>query len=74
MVCDSETKESSLLADSIDEWRDILLYDEDSVLYNFDESRQNKILECILKVQISKFNKPQEYLDEWYRFLEEEMM
>ena len=74
MACDSETKTSSLLADSIYEWRDILLYDEDSVLYNFDESRQNKILECILRVQISKFNKPQEYLDEWYRFLEEEMM
>ena len=74
LICDSSTEEEAESADSIEEWKDVFLYAHDSLLASFDTFNQNTAIECILKEQIERYNKPAEYLDTWNKFLKKEVM
>lgn len=74
LVCTPTIKKETEEAKSIDEWRDILIYANQSILAELDESSQNRAIECILREQIQRFGKPVEYLDTWEKFLKGEVM
>lgn len=61
-------------ADSIEEWKNVLIYANNSALADLDEQDQNTAVECILREQIERFGKPSEYLDTWSSFLKGEVM
>ena len=61
-------------AESIEEWKNVFLYSGNSGIADLDEMSQNTIIECILREQIERFNKPKEYLETWYSFLRGEVM
>lgn len=74
LVCDSLTEKEAENADSIEEWKNVFVYAQDSLLAEFDSSNQNKAIECILREQIERYNKPTEYLDTWNEFIRKEVM
>lgn len=61
-------------ADSIEEWKNVLVYANNSALADLNEQDQNVAVECILREQIERFGKPSEYLDTWRKFLKREVM
>ena len=73
IVCTSEIEKEAERADSIEEWKNILIYSEDSITSDFDESEQNRIVECILREQIARYDKPDEYLETWHKFIKGEV-
>ena len=74
LICDSTVEKEAENVDSIEEWRDVFLYAQDALLASFDSFNQNKAIECILREQIERYNKPIEYLDTWNEFLKKEVM
>ena len=74
LICDSTVEKEAENVDSIEEWRDVFLYAQDALLASFDSFNQNKAIECILREQIERYNKPVEYLDTWNEFLKKEVM
>ena len=74
LICDPLTEKEAENVDSIEEWREVFLYAQDSLLAGLDAFNQNKAIECILREQIEKYNKPVEYLDTWNEFVKKEMM
>lgn len=74
LICDPSTEKEAENVDSIEEWREVFLYAQDSLLAGLDAFNQNKAIECILREQIEKYNKPVEYLDTWNEFVKKEMM
>lgn len=61
-------------ADSIEEWKNTFVYAEKSVIADLDEEKQNQVVECILREQIARHDKPDEYLETWYKFLKGEVL
>ena len=61
-------------AESIDEWKNAFLYSENSKVADLDEANQNQIIECILRAEIERYDKPDEYLETWYRYKRGEVL
>ena len=74
LICSPSIEKEAEEADSIEEWKNVLIYANNSALTDLDEQDQNTAIECILREQIERFGKPSEYLDTWSRFLKEEVM
>jgi hypothetical protein len=74
LVCNSSTEKESENVDSIEEWRNVFVYAQDSLLADLDTLKQNKAIECILREQIERYEKPAEYLNTWNEFLKKEVM
>lgn len=74
LVCNSLTEKESENVDSIEEWRNVFVYAQDSLLADLDALKQNKAIECILREQIERYEKPAEYLNTWNEFLKKEVM
>lgn len=69
LVCSPTMEKEADEADSIEDWRNIFVYASNSPLTDLSESEQNAAVECILREQIHRFDKPVEYLDIWDKFL-----
>lgn len=74
MIVTPEIEHEADNADSIGEWRDVFVYEGDSLAAELSEKQQNLVVECILREQISRYNKPDEYLETWYKFTKEEVI
>lgn len=74
LICNSLTEKESENVDSIEEWRNVFVYAQDSLLADLDTLKQNKAIECILREQIERYEKPAEYLNTWNEFLKKEVM
>lgn len=74
LICSPSIEKEAEEADSIEEWKNVLIYANNSALANLDEQEQNTAIECILREQIERFGKPSEYLDTWSSFLKGEVM
>lgn len=72
LVCDPSTEKEAESADSLEEWREIFVCAQGSLLADFDAVYQNRAVECILQEQIERYHKPKEYLDTWREFLQKE--
>ena len=72
LICDPITEKEAENVDSIEEWKNVFLNVQDSLLASFDVPDQNKAVECILCEQILRYNKPAEYLNAWHKFLQGE--
>lgn len=73
MVCDPETKRIADESDNLDEWKNTIIFKENSIVSDLDENIQNTILKCIINEQIERFNSPREYLDIWDEYVREEV-
>lgn len=60
-------------ADSIIEWKNAFLFADGSVVADLPEKVQNVVAECILREQIERYDKPDEYLEIWYKHIREEV-
>ena len=40
----------------------------------FNENEQNVIVECILREQVARYDKPDEYLETWQKYIRGEVM
>lgn len=69
LTCSPSVEKEADEADSIEEWKNALVFANESVLSDLDEQDQNIAVECILREQIKRFGRPEEYLDTWNRFL-----
>lgn len=74
LTCTPSVVKEAEEADSIEEWKNVLVYANDSALADLDEQKQNMAVECILREQIERLGKPSEYLDTWNSFLKGEVM
>jgi DNA helicase HerA-like ATPase len=74
LVCDSLTEKESENVDSIEEWKNVFVYAQDSLLAGLDSSSQNKAIECILREQIERYSRPAKYLEAWNEFLKGEVI
>lgn len=74
LVCDSFTEQEAEKADSIEEWKNVFIYAQDSLLEGLAVEKQNKAIECILCEQIERYHKPMEYLDTWKEFVKGEVI
>lgn len=74
LICDPLTEKESEKVDSLEEWKNVFLYAQNALLTSFDSLNQNKAIECILREQIERYNKPIEYLDIWNEFLKKEVI
>ena len=74
LVCDSFTEQEAEKADSIEEWKNVFIYAQDSLLEGLAVEKQNKAIECILQEQIERYRKPMEYLDTWKEFVKGEVI
>ncbi|MCD7828642.1 MAG: DUF87 domain-containing protein [Clostridiales bacterium] len=74
IVATPELEKEADEAESIDEWKNTFLFADESVVANLDEISQNQIAECILREEIERFDKPNEYLETWYRYIKGEVM
>lgn len=74
LICDSSIEKEAEKADSIEEWKNVFVYAQNSLLADFDFASQNKVIECILREQIERYNKPVEYLDTWNEFVKGEVL
>lgn len=74
LSCSPSVEKEANEADSIEEWKNVLVYSNDSALSALDEQEQNIAVECILREQIERYGKPAEYLDTWNKFLKGEVM
>ena len=74
LVCNYLTEKEAENVDSIEEWRNVFIYAQDSLLADFDTSNQNRAIECVLREQIERYDKPAEYLNAWNEFLKKEVM
>lgn len=55
-------------AESLEEWRDEIIYSENAELSELSEEVQDKVCELILRERIKRFNQPEEYLTQWEEF------
>lgn len=74
LTCTSTVEKEAEEADSIEDWKNVFIYANNSVLAELAEADQNTALECILREQIERFDKPTHYLDTWDKFLRGEVM
>lgn len=68
MICDRETEKEVKDADSIEEFKDILLSAQDSLLGSLDTWSQNEAIQCIIR-EMEKDHNSMAYLDIWGDFV-----
>lgn len=73
IVSTPEIEKNAKKADSIEAWKNSFLYAENSVVFDLPGNEQNAIVECILREQIERYNKPNEYLEIWYKYIRGEV-
>lgn len=73
MVSSSESEKKAEKAETIEEWKNAFLHAENSAVAEFPEKLQNEIAECILREQIARYDKPDEYLETWYKYIRGEV-
>lgn len=61
-------------AESIEDWKNTFVYSEESIISDLSEEKQNQIAECILREQIERHDKPDEYLEIWYKYVSGEVI
>ncbi len=61
-------------SESIEEWRDVFVYSGDGVVSDLTKEQQDTIIECILREQIARYDKPDEYLTIWSKFVKGEVI
>ena len=74
LTCSPSIEKEANEADSIEEWKNALVYANKSALSDLNEQDQNTAVECILREQIDRFGKPEKYLDIWDSFIKGEVM
>lgn len=74
LVCTPAIEKAAEEAESIDEWKNVFIYSGDYILADLEKTDQNNAVECILREQIERYNKPAEYLNIWNRFVKGEVM
>lgn len=74
IVCTPELEKEADKAESIEEWRNVFVYSDDSIISDLPEGKQNQIAECILREQIARHDKPDEYLETWYKYVSGEVV
>lgn len=74
MVCTPEIEKAAEEADSLEDWKNVFLHSGNDELLALSENAQNQVVECILREQIERFNKPSEYLDTWNKYLRGDVM
>ena len=70
LVFTAETEKLSQETESIDEWKEEIIYSVDSPLDYLAEDDQNLVVECILIDLIAQKRRPAEYLEQWRKYLE----
>ena len=74
IVCSPELVKEADKAESIEDWRNAFVYSEESIISDLSEEKQNQIAECILREQIARHDKPDEYLETWYKYINGEVV
>jgi len=74
IVCTTELEKVADMAESIEEWKNTFVYAEDSLVSDLELEKQNMIAECILREQIVRYDKPDEYLETWYKYISGEVV
>ena len=74
IVCTPELEKEADKAESIEDWRNVFVYSDDSIISDLPEGKQNQIAECILREQIARHDKPDEYLETWYKYVSGEVV
>lgn len=69
IVATPELEREADEADSIEEWKNTFVYAEDSIIESLSEQRKNWVAECILREQIARHDKTDEYLETWYKYI-----
>lgn len=74
LICTPSVEKEAEAVESIEEWKNTFVYANDSFLADFSEAEQNMMIECILREQIERHQKPAEYLETWDKFLKGEVL
>ena len=74
IVSSPELEKEADKAESIEDWRNTFVYSEESIISDLPEEKQNQIAECILREQIGRHDKPDEYLETWYKYVSGEVI
>lgn len=74
IICTQEVKNEAEAAVSIEDWKNAYIYAEHSFMVELTEEQKNILIECILKEEIEKFGRPEEYLDIWQKYIRGEVM
>lgn len=74
LVCTPVIEKEAETVESIEEWKDVFIYANDSILAELNKKDQNRAIECVLREQIERYDKPSEYLETWNDFLKKEVM
>ena len=74
IICTPELVKAADNADSIEDWKNTFIYTEGSFVSDLSEEKQNQIAECILREEITRYDKPDEYLETWYRYVSGEVV
>lgn len=73
IVSSPEIEKNAEKANSIEEWKNSFLLADDSAVVDLPKKAQNEIAECILREQIARYDKPDEYLEAWYKYIRGEV-
>jgi hypothetical protein len=74
LVCTPAVEKEAEKAESVEEWRNVFVCSNDSIFGDMKTEDQNTIVECILREQIERFHKPENYLEIWNRYIQKEVM
>lgn len=74
MIVTPDVEKEADRLESIEEWRDAFVYSGDGVVSDLTKEQQNTIIECILREQIARYDKPDEYLTIWHKFIKGEVI
>lgn len=74
LCCDRKTQAEAEKEETIEEWKNTIVYAENSGLSYLERTEQNIAVECILREQIKRHIKPAEYLEIWNSFLRGDVM
>ena len=74
VVSTPEVEKVADSADSIEEWKESFFSEANEKLMELSDEEQNQVVECILREQISRFEKPSSYLETWDKYLKGEVM
>lgn len=74
LVCTSVVEKELDNVESIEEWRDVIVYSGNVELPDLSRNVQNQIGELILREQIERFGRPETYLTQWQEFCKRKVL
>ena len=74
LVCTSVVEKELDNVESIEEWRDVIVYSGNVELSDLSRNVQNQIGELILREQIERFDRPETYLTQWQDFCKRKVL